>query len=159
ADPALAHANRRAALELHFALRHPRKFFRHVNHSYIVRPPSTTSACPVIMPASQARNVTTSAISSVVEARLSGVIFSAASTMSACPSSHREIITPGQTALTRMSGANALASDLVIVIRPPFDAAYAIELPDPATPATDATLTIEPPPPARISGIAARDTK
>src|SRR5439155_21763287 len=71
----------------------------------------------------------------------------------------REMITPGQTAFTRISGANALAIDFVIVIRPPFDAAYAIELPDPAMPATDATLTIEPPPPVRISGIAARDTK
>src|SRR5262249_56182308 len=89
--------------------------------SYMVLPPSTTRAWPVIIAPSQARKTTASAMSSVVEARLSGVILTAASTMSSCPSSQREIIGPGQTALTRISGAKALASDLVIVIRPPCD--------------------------------------
>src|SRR5205814_1473606 len=65
-DPALAHADGRAAGKLHFALRDKRKFRVHGSCSYIVRPPSTTSAWPVIMPASQAKKMTTSAMSSVV---------------------------------------------------------------------------------------------
>ena len=90
---------------------------------YIVRPPSMINAWPVIILASQARNVIASATSSVVDARCNGVILMAASTIFGRSASHREMITPGQTALTRISGASDLASDLVIVIIAPFDAA------------------------------------
>src|SRR5262245_28035428 len=54
---------------------------------------------------------------------------------------HRVSIGPGQTALTRISGASALASDLVIVFSPPLLAQYAIDEPQPRKPATELTFT------------------
>src|SRR6476660_9894681 len=81
ADPAMTKANRSAVLELHIAMFDVREFFIHHKFPwrlYMVRPPSTTSAWPVIIPASQARNVITSAMSSVEEAFFKGVIFKAA---------------------------------------------------------------------------------
>ena len=60
---------------------------------------------------------------------------------------------PGAMALTVMwSAASFLAKDLVSVISPPLEAAYAIELPDPAIPATEATLTTAPRPRRTMPG-------
>src|SRR5882757_4217678 len=66
---------------------------------------------------------------------------------------------PGQTALTRISGPSARASDFVIVLSAPLLAAYAIDEPSPPSPATELTLTTAPPPDVRIRGAAARMQK
>ena len=63
---------------------------------------------------------------------------------------------PGQIAFTRISGPSARASDKVMVINAPLDAAYATELPPPFTPAVDETFTMLPRPPVRIAGTTAR---
>ena len=64
---------------------------------------------------------------------------------------------PGHTALTRMpSAAWSLASDCVRVPTPPFEAAYDTMPTRPRSPAKELRLTIDPPPPRRMCGMAAR---
>ena len=59
-------------------------------------------------------------------------------------------------AFTLISGARAWASPFVKVLRAPFEAAYAIELPNPLMPEYDEMLTIQPWPEDLRAGAAAR---
>src|SRR5262245_13316698 len=92
---------------------------------YIVRPPSTTRHWPVASEVPVARKRTASAMSSGSAARCMGkwaVRFSSSSG-DITARSQRVSTGPGQTALTRISGPSARASDLVIVLRAPLLAA------------------------------------
>ena len=57
----------------------------------------------------------------------------------------RVVISPGQTALTRISGASARARYSVIELTAPLEAMYGTDEPMPSAPAIDETLTIAPP--------------
>src|SRR6202050_310733 len=57
---------------------------------------------------------------------------------------HGVSINPGATALTRISGPTTLASRTVMWLRAALLAAYGMEDPVGRTPATEATLTMEP---------------
>src|SRR5437867_1061862 len=72
--------------------------------------------------------------------------------------SQRVSIGPGQTAFTRM-GAIARANDLVIVLRAPLLAQYAIDEPNPLIAATELTFTTAARSDLFNSGTAARVTK
>src|SRR5476649_1644505 len=66
-------------------------------------------------------------------------------TGSSCAALVRSVsIQPGAMALTRMSGAQATASDLVSCATPPFDAVYAGFMGEPKVDHSDATLTMAP---------------
>ena len=67
----------------------------------------------------------------------------------------RRVDRPGQTALTRIPSPTwSIASARVSATTAPFDAEYAARFRSPTSAATDATLTIEPPPRAIMPGIA-----
>ena len=69
-------------------------------------------------------------------------------------------VAPGAKALTLIwSGASSTASWIVSALMPPLLAAYAARLRRPLAATTDETLTIEPPPPARINRAASTEQK
>jgi hypothetical protein len=68
-------------------------------------------------------------------------------------------ISPGAIAFTLASGARTLAKDLVTEMTPALEAQYAIELPLPVIPATDAMLITLPLPCFFITGVTARQQK
>src|SRR5580693_282524 len=86
-------------------------------------PPSTTMVSPVVAGAWTAKKITASATSSPLAKCFRGVIFSADANASSVQPAKRVRTNPGSTALTRIPGASARASDLVMVTMPPFEAA------------------------------------
>ena len=76
-----------------------------------------------------ARKTVEAAMSSGVEATLSGVLAAALARMRSAAASPRPLpnqgvsMNPGQTALTRILGASARASDRVMVVSAPLEAA------------------------------------
>src|SRR6516164_8779730 len=110
-----------------------------------VRPPSTMIVWPVIIAPLAHRKKIVSAMSSGLQARLSGVRSIEVILRSVGQSLFHGLSTnPGATALTRISGARVRARLRVRLINPALLVAYGILLPDPITPAIEAVLQIAP---------------
>ncbi len=109
---------------------------------------------------SEARNVTTSAMSSGVPTRSSGVLAAiAGAACSPCSVSSSSVIAvwiiPGDTALTRIVGAYSSAADAVSAATAAFPAAYGASPAAGRVPEIDAVETIAPPPPSSMIGATA----
>ena len=74
-----------------------------------LRPPSTGRICPVMKSLPRMSERTASATSCASATRRMGVCICAARTKAVCPSTQRVFVTPGATALTRISGASSRA--------------------------------------------------
>src|SRR5438552_2898055 len=121
-------------------------------------PPSTNRVCPVTKrAASDARNRTTSATSSGMPIRLSGVLSIVACTRSGCWSMYSFVsgvsMMPGPTALTvTPRGPHSMARLLTRPDRPAFVAVYAARRSMPWTADTELVITTRPPGFAKSSG-------
>src|SRR5207244_9188533 len=105
----------------------------------------TIIVCPVIIAPPAHRKKIVSAMSSGLQARLSGVRSIEVTLRSAGQSLFHGLSTkPGATALTRISGAKVRARLRVRLMRPALLVAYGMLLPDPITPAIEAVLQITP---------------
>ena len=113
-------------------------------------PASTKMVSPVINLAEESNQRIVSAISSGVAASLRGTVFSYFSRNDLYSSSenrfecHSVSTSPGQTALIRISGANALARATVMAFNAALEAIYAVDDPIALMPAIEETLTTDP---------------
>src|SRR5205085_10000178 len=95
-----------------------------------------------------------SATSSGVPERCIGAVARTEARIASQSAVHGVSISPGATALTRISGPSTLASRTVRWLSAAFDTAYGIEEPTGRTPASDVTLMMTPSPLARRYGTA-----
>src|SRR5690606_15896901 len=110
-------------------------------------PASTSRVSPVTWrEAGEARKTAAAAISSGLDAAFSGVPAAAFARIRSTADSgmplpnHGVSMNPGQMALTRILGASARASESVMVLSAPLEAAYGTDEPMPVTPAMEAVL-------------------
>src|SRR3954447_25021094 len=106
---------------------------------------------------SEARKTTALATSSGVQSLGMGYSACAASMYSAValPTAPGVSVRPGATALQRIPRVPYCdATDFVSSTTPALDAPYAARTPRPTKPSIDAVFTIDPPPPASMTGIA-----
>src|SRR5579864_6457163 len=116
------------------------------------RPPSTSSATPVIMDASSLqRKQAAEAMSSGVERRPSGMVARNLARSSGVSFPPRNVFSIGVSPATGLSaftripnGASSMAIDRVAVITQPFEALYHVRLARGLTPAVEAMFRIAP---------------